>query len=133
MEDIVLAERDRGATIIFSTHVMSHAERMCDRIAVIAGGIVRFEGTVDEARSLLPQRVRWMPSRDAGDAADMLPDDARLIGSEWRFSSGGLSVEDTLSIIGASGLGVAGLAIERPSLHDAFVAIVGERTQETNR
>jgi ABC-2 type transport system ATP-binding protein len=130
MEDIVLAERDRGATIIFSTHVMSHAERMCDRIAVIAGGLVRFEGTVDEARSLLPQQVRWTPSRNAESATGMLPADARLVGPEWRFSAEGTSVEETLRVIGASGLGVRGLAIERPSLHDAFVAIVGERTQE---
>lgn len=38
LEALVRAERDRGATILFSTHVMSHAERLCERLAVIAGG-----------------------------------------------------------------------------------------------
>ena len=38
LEALILAERDRGATILFSTHVMAHAERLCDRLAIIAGG-----------------------------------------------------------------------------------------------
>lgn len=133
MENIVLAERDRGATIIFSTHVMTHAERMCDRIVVIADGRVRFEGTVDEARALLPQEIRWTPVRDPMGAGTLLPDDARMLRDEWRFSADGGAVEDTLRIIGQSGLGVKGLAIERPSLHDAFVAIVGMQNREDAR
>src|SRR3546814_9537577 len=36
LEMLVRRERDRGATILFSTHVMAHAERLCDRIAIIA-------------------------------------------------------------------------------------------------
>lgn len=133
MEDIVLAERDRGATVIFSTHVMTHAERMCDRIVVIAGGRVRFEGTVDEARARLPQEIRWTPARNGTDARALLPGDARMVRDEWRFSADGRTVEETLRIIGESGLGVKGLGIERPSLHDAFVDIVGSRKTEDAR
>jgi ABC-2 type transport system ATP-binding protein len=40
-------------TIIFSTHVIAHAERLCERIAIIAKGKVVFEGAVDEARATL--------------------------------------------------------------------------------
>ncbi|NWN13349.1 AAA family ATPase, partial [Escherichia coli] len=49
LEKLIRAERDRGATILFSTHVMAHAERLCDRLSIIAGGKVRFEGTVNDA------------------------------------------------------------------------------------
>lgn len=45
MEFIEL-ERTLGKTIIFSTHIMSEAERLCDQIAVIHGGVIRGEGTV---------------------------------------------------------------------------------------
>jgi ABC-2 type transport system ATP-binding protein len=38
LEAMILAKRDAGATIILSTHVMAHAQRLCDRICVIAGG-----------------------------------------------------------------------------------------------
>lgn len=43
--------RDAGKTVVFSTHVMSEAERLCDKIAVIHNGSIRGEGTIDELRS----------------------------------------------------------------------------------
>jgi ABC-type uncharacterized transport system ATPase subunit len=33
--------------VIFSTHVIAHAERLCDEVAIIAGGRVPFAGPVD--------------------------------------------------------------------------------------
>ena len=75
LEALILAERDRGATVLFSTHVMAHAERLCDRLAIIAGGKRRFEGTVDEARGMLPMR-RYTPAPDGDGIAALLPADA---------------------------------------------------------
>ncbi|GAD60545.1 ABC transporter, ATP-binding protein [Brevundimonas abyssalis TAR-001] len=45
----------KGATVLFSTHVMQHAERLCDKVVLIAGGQKAFEGTVDEARATAPR------------------------------------------------------------------------------
>ena len=50
LEKLIRGEQARGATVLFSTHVMAHAERLCDRLAIIAGGKRRFEGTVNDAR-----------------------------------------------------------------------------------
>lgn len=123
LEMLVKRERDRGATILFSTHVMAHAERLCDRIAIIARSQRRFEGTVDEARALLPMQVRYTP-RSEGDVAAFLPPGAERRGDAWHFSIEDDAVEPLLSRITASGHGVTGLAIARPALHDAFVHIV---------
>jgi len=38
--------RDRGKTVIYSTHLMSEAEKLCDVIGIIHGGTLRAEGTV---------------------------------------------------------------------------------------
>src|ERR671921_2754545 len=46
LEHLIRDEAADGATIIFSTHVIAHAERLCERIAIIAAGKVRFEGLV---------------------------------------------------------------------------------------
>jgi len=43
--------RNDGRTVIFSTHVMSEAESLCDRIAVVHGGRIAATGTLDELRS----------------------------------------------------------------------------------
>jgi sodium transport system ATP-binding protein len=42
--------RDRGRTVLYSTHVMSEAEKLCDRIGIIHGGKIRAEGTLAELR-----------------------------------------------------------------------------------
>jgi ABC-2 type transport system ATP-binding protein len=132
MERIITEERDRGATVLFSTHVMGHAERMCDRIVVIAGGRVRFEGTVDQARSTLPQTVRWRPERDAAAAERLLPRDSRLVGGEWIMAQDAV-IDEVLAAVVASGLGTASFHTEKASLHDAFVSIIGADAGEDAR
>jgi ABC-2 type transport system ATP-binding protein len=130
LEALIYAERDRGATVLFSTHVMAHAERLCDRLAIIAGGKRRFEGTVADARGLLPSRVRYLP-KDRGEAVGAtLPADAAREGDGWRFELPDEGIEGLLGRLIAAGHGIAGLSIERPGLHDAFVHIVGRDALE---
>ena len=125
LEKLIRAEQARGATILFSTHVMAHAERLCDRLAIIAGGKRRFEGTVAEARGMLPMRAHYQPERDMPEVASVLPADAVHNGHDWVFPVPDGGVEAMLLTLTQSGYGVAGLSIERPGLHDAFVRIVG--------
>jgi len=127
LEGLIMTERERGATIVFSTHVMSHAERVCDRLAIIANAERRFEGTVAEARGTLPLRLRYAPSPGVGRAEldGLIPDAATPSGDGWSFTIPDADVAPWLSRLVASGHGVAGLSIERPGLHDAFVRIVG--------
>src|SRR3546814_20010742 len=55
----------------------------------------------------------------------LLPDDAASEGDGWRFTMPGGGIETLLSRLIDAGHGISGLSIERPSLHDAFVRIVG--------
>lgn len=126
LEALVRAERDRGATILFSTHVMSHAERLCERLAVIAGGRRRFEGTVDEARGILPMQASYVPCNRAEEAGRLLPPDAVHDGKAWRFTVPDGGAETLLMSLISAGHGVAGLTMQRPGLHDAFVRIVSD-------
>ena len=130
LERLILAERDRGATILFSTHVMAHAERLCERLAIIAGGRLRFEGTVADARGTLPEQASYRPRRDDPAITALLPSDARRTAGGWRFTVPAEGIEGTLTGLIAAGHGIAGLSIERPSLHDAFVRIVGQETAD---
>ena len=126
LEALILAERDRGATILFSTHIMSHAERLCDRLAIIAGGKRRFEGTVADARGILPQRVHYTPHRPDPAIRGVLPADAAADGDSWRFELPNEGIESLLGRLIDAGYGISGLSIERPGLHEAFVRIVGQ-------
>ncbi|MFM2300388.1 MAG: hypothetical protein RLZZ84_124 [Pseudomonadota bacterium] len=50
LERMIRTLAAEGTTVIFSTHVIAHAERLCDEVAIIAGGKVPFAGSVDLAR-----------------------------------------------------------------------------------
>ena len=126
LEGLILAERDRGATILFSTHVMAHAQRLCDRLAIIAGGKRRFEGTVDEARALLPMRAFFVPRSGDEQVRALLPADARRVRDGFDFVVPEEGIEPVLKRVLDGGHGIAGLSIERPGLHEAFVKLVGE-------
>jgi ABC-2 type transport system ATP-binding protein len=130
LEKLILAERDRGATILFSTHVMAHAERLCDRLAIIAGGKRRFEGTVAEARGTLPLRAHYVPHHPDPGIKALLPGDSEQSGDGWLFTVPKEGIETLLVKLIDAGYGISGLSIERPGLHDAFVRIVGEHAPE---
>ncbi|HVM21793.1 MAG TPA: ATP-binding cassette domain-containing protein [Sphingomicrobium sp.] len=125
LEELIRGEADAGATIIFSTHVIAHAERLCERIAIIAGGRVAFEGRVDEARARLRPIVRLRTRNSAGPWLDALPAAARREGDEYVFELPEGGPEPLLKALIDGGAGIETLAIERPGLHDAFVAIAG--------
>ena len=48
--------RDAGKCIIFSTHIMSEVERLCDRIAIIHAGKLKAVGTIAELRDTTGER-----------------------------------------------------------------------------
>ena len=74
LQDEILAAARGSANILFSTHVMEHAERLCTRLIVLARGQKVFDGDQEQAKALLPGRVRL---RTKGDPSG-LPGVARV-------------------------------------------------------
>lgn len=126
LEHLIREEAAAGTTVIFSTHVISHAERLCERIAIIAAGQIRFEGLVSEARDRLRPQVRLRTRSENGAWRAALPADARLEDGCWEFELPRQGVEPLLKALLDGAAGIEELSIERPGLHDAFVAIAGE-------
>ena len=127
LEEMIRREARAGATIIFSTHVIAHAERLCERVAIIAKGSVAFDGLVDEARARLRPIVRLRTRASDGPWRSSIPGDARREGGEWIFELPEGGPEPLLKALIDGGAGIETLAIERPGLHDAFVAIAGNK------
>jgi len=50
MQSVIRELRDEGKAIIFSTHIMSEAEKLCDRIGIIHQGQILALGTLEEHR-----------------------------------------------------------------------------------
>ncbi|TVP44813.1 MAG: ABC transporter ATP-binding protein [Gemmatimonadales bacterium] len=74
LREIIADLRGEGKAILFSTHIMSEAEKLCDRIAVIHGGRILATGTLDELRETTGLHyledifVRFAGARNAGSA-----------------------------------------------------------------
>ena len=126
LERLIHAQAQAGVTVLFSTHVIAHAERLCERVAIFAGGRLRFDGAVAEARDRLPPQVRLETRGAPGPLLHALPPGAEVRGCHIQFALPPGGVEPLLRELVASEAGVETLSIERPGLHDAFVAIAGE-------
>lgn len=126
LEQLIRDQSAAGVTVIFSTHVIAHAERLCERIAIIAEGRAVFEGEVDEARGRLRPIVHLRTRNQDGPWRAALPASAKLVGGEWRFELPELGPEPLLKSLIDGGAGIETLSIERPGLHDAFIEIAGE-------
>ena len=126
LEELIRGEARSGVTVIFSTHVIAHAERLCEQIAIIAKGKVAFDGRVDEARARLRPIVRLRTRASDGPWRSAIPLGARREGDEWVFERPEGGPEPLLKALIDGEAGIDTLAIERPGLHDAFVSIAGD-------
>jgi ABC-2 type transport system ATP-binding protein len=130
LKDAVLEVRRRGTTVVFSTHDMATAEKMCDRIFMIFRGRKVLDGTLDEIQAQYgADTVRL---RTAGGAAALagMPDVASVNDfgqlQEVRVRS---DPQQFLSRLLAR-TAVYHFEITRPSLHDIFVRIARPQDHE---
>lgn len=134
LETLIREEHARGATIIFSTHVMEHAERLCDRLVIIGKGEKRFDGTIDEAMSLIPETADISTEGDfdlhtalltSGFTSEYDKEDEN--GKHWRIDlSHGERAQDVLRAAIDAGAPITSFTPHRAKLRDVFVSLVGE-------
>lgn len=130
LEDVIRDLAAGGATVIFSTHVMQHAERLCDRLLLLARGRKVFEGTQAEARAALPARLALACRTDPAGLPGVVS--AVALGPPdqgWtRFDVAlrpDVSAADLLEICTAQGFALRGFDVHRPALHEVFIHLVG--------
>lgn len=136
LEELVLDLKARGRTVIFSTHVMQHAERMCDQLLVLARGRMCFQGTVAEAHRVLPPRVRLTAAGDLSSLGSLpaVVGVARVGPNEWDVAlQPGADPQSVLAGCFTLGLPLLSFHATEPSLHDVFVHLVGTDAREAGR
>jgi ABC-2 type transport system ATP-binding protein len=123
IKDAVLDLKKAGTTVVFSTHDMSVAERLCDRIFMIFKGRKVLDGTLDEIQSLYGYDTIRLRTEDGMDALhgldgiDEVNDQGNLQEVTWRGDPQAL-----LAVL-ISRTRINLFEVARPSLHDIFVRI----------
>ena len=140
MEEVIRDMAEEGATILFSTHVMAHAERICNRIVLMARGSKIFDGTVDEARELMPARV-LIDAAATCEALESLAGVAKVTPSVQEGRTDGWEIflgedtrpEDLLQACVRAGIVLRAYDYRPPTLHDVFVHLVGDDAREARK
>lgn len=133
----ILELRDKGHTILFSTHNMASVEEICDRIALINHSKVVLDGEVDAIRARFRDGtfdVLAAPgSHLAGCAAcDVLATEETPTGTRLTVRKrGGLTNSELLTALAAQ-IEILNFAERLPSMNDIFIRTVGESATPKN-
>lgn len=137
--ELVRNQAAGGATVIYTTHYMEEAEKLCDRLAVIDHGKIIAEGTLTQLRSILgekdivrvtgrfdckdvPQALRGLPDTELVHCAEDIitlaaPEASKKLSDIFRSLSGaGFEVRET--------------TITQPSLESLFIKLTGKEMRE---
>lgn len=139
MEEIIRDMAKRNRTVLFSTHVMQHAERLCDRILLIAKGKKIFDGTLAEARKTIPRRVRIETSDDIAPLRGMsefISVSALESGSgstKWELQiRENADPQSILQLCFERGIRLRSFNQSDPTLHEVFMQLVGPEAKEAS-
>ena len=133
LETVIRDLSKRGATVLFSTHVMQHAERLCEQVVLLTRGRKVFEGTLKAARAAAP---RYLDLEGRLSEADIraLPGISKVSdlgvgdsgGRLWRCElEPGQGAQAALKAAFMGGLDIERFEAREPSLHEAFIVLTG--------
>ncbi len=136
--DLIRGLRDRGRTVVLTTHYMEEAEVLCDRLAILDHGKILEMGTVAElvSRRFHERAVRFEHLDGVDDdTLSRLPGVRRVVHEEDMATF--LYTSDVAATIGAllalaeeRGVEPSGLGIRSPSLEDVFLALTGRAIRD---
>ena len=144
LRDLILEEHRRGATIIFSTHVMFQAERLCERVVMIDEGAKVLDASMADIRVKFDPRVVILEPLDRAAEVERLRSLGGVRAVERDGEAWKLSLTEACDPPGVmreivSAIPPARIELHRPSLEDIFIQIVtgapraAERKVETLR
>jgi len=134
MRDLILEEKAKGTTIVFSTHMLAEAERLCDAVCLIEGGVKILDGPLDSVRAAFPFRVVRVAYRDGKEPPADLPGvlDRRLDERTWRLElATDQDPQALLAPLTAAGE-LSFFSANRPTLSEIFLTAVRRRRADVS-
>jgi ABC-2 type transport system ATP-binding protein len=126
VRDLILEQRERGTTVLFSSHILPDVEALCDRVAILLEGRLERVATVGE---LMDGSAPAVEVRVSGSPVFEIP--ARFAGTVERVDTGGSTclkvtepdrVQDLLAWLVSERVTVDSVVPVRPSLEQLFMA-----------
>ena len=138
LKDTIVDLKKQNRTVIFSTHIMENAERMCDSVCIIARGLKVLDGAVAEVREAHGARMVALGFDGApSTAVHAVLHDRRFVNKvddsnrflEVELASGAVAQELLVALMQAGAV-IERFELVRPSLHKIFLEKVGATNVE---
>ena len=132
VRETMLELKRRGKTVVFSTHIMEHAEKLCDQLCIIAKGRKLVDGSLAEVKQQRGGRHVIVAFDGSQGAAERVFADRRLVAKVEDFGqyaeleiAAGADPQDILRALLEGGARLGRFEIAAPTLHKIFVDLVG--------
>ena len=132
LKDAIVELKSRGKTVIFSTHLMDNAERLCDSVCIIARGEIVLDGPLGEVKARHGGRHIALGIDGAnGEVSRILMDTSlvRRVDDSNRYleveMADGADPQELLRRVVTAGASVQRFELIQPSLHQIFLDKVG--------
>jgi ABC-2 type transport system ATP-binding protein len=126
VRDIILDLRRQGRTIFFSTHILSDAEMLCDRVAVLVGGKLQGVGAPGDIVSIEVQAMEILFEVPASRGLPPeLASHATKTGARYRIEVAESELYPSLARLADTGAKILSVSPVRPTLEDYFLHLVG--------
>jgi ABC-2 type transport system ATP-binding protein len=132
VRDIILELRKQGRTVLFSTHILSDAEMLCDRVGVIVGGKLRGVGTPGEMVGIQTQGMEILFELDTTEKRFPLLEKATKTGERYRVQLPEAELYAHLDELKAVGARILSVAQIKPTLEEFFMNLVDADRAQAN-
>lgn len=133
VRDIILQLKQQGHTVFFSTHILSDAEMLCDRVAVLVNGKLRGVGTPGKIVSFAVQAMEILfEGHDGSHLPRRLAERAARLGGPYRLEVPEADLYRTLDELRGCEARILSVSPVRPTLEDYFFRLVGDEKRQSH-
>ena len=137
--DGIVTLRDRGATVVYTTHYMEEVEQICDRIIILDKGEIIAQGTINELKQLsdIEEKVTLQGVELPLELKEKLESDPQIESVTTRnrtvqlvYRHGQNHVSALIDQLRQAGVSYESIYSERPTLHDVFLQLTGKELRD---
>lgn len=125
VRNLMLSLKERGTTVLLSSHQLSEVEAVCDRVTILNHGSVAAEGHIDELLDVVGQSsIRTLGGEELPPAIAQHVSDTVISGGTWMFSVPTESVRGVIDTLDDEGWTIVAVTPKRESLEDYFQGLL---------
>ena len=137
--DGIVTLRDRGATVVYTTHYMEEVEQICDRIIILDKGKIIAQGSVNELKQLsnIEEKVTVQGTEFPPSLLEKLRGDPQIQSVETKnrsveiiYAHGQNNVSALIRDLVESNVAYESIFSERPTLNDVFLQLTGKELRD---